>query len=114
VIEIPSEPNGYASTHHNTIQECKEGSEDGCEFCTHILQTTLGRTLAEGTGIPRINRIAPQGTRMELNVYGDPPLINIKIGAAVIAKNIRIYTLPGNITLVRSPCMKNLTFLPGR
>ena len=33
---------------------------------------------------------------MELNVYGDPPLLDIKISPFVIAKNLRVYTFPGN------------------
>lgn len=94
IIEIPSQPKGYSTTEHNTVAECNEGAAAGCEFCSYVLTTTLGPLVARYAHGPMLNLIGSPETRMQLSVYGDPPLIDIKIGAAVIAKDLRIYTLP--------------------
>ena len=58
VVEIPGKPPEYATTHHNSIQECEEGSRDGCEFCKYILDTSFGKVLADGAGNSKLDMIS--------------------------------------------------------
>jgi hypothetical protein len=57
VVKIPGKPTEYATTHHNSIQECEEGSRGEYEFCKYILDTSLGKALADGTGNSKLEMI---------------------------------------------------------
>lgn len=67
-----------------------------CAFCRYILDSTLGNVLADDASMSRLGGICPPGAKMAIKAYGDPPMIDITVGPFVIAKNLRIYTLPGN------------------
>jgi hypothetical protein len=86
-----------AETEHLTLSKIKDGAGKGCQVCTRLVRTTLGSLLT--SGLSRLDSLRIQGVDQKAKVIlsgeDEPLLADVTVGAAVLIRGLRVYTLAG-------------------
>ncbi|KAL4744889.1 heterokaryon incompatibility protein-domain-containing protein [Aspergillus terricola var. indicus] len=84
-----------AETEHLTLSKIKDGAEKGCHICTRLVRTTLSSLLT--SGLSRLDSLRIQGidkkAKVILSGEDEPLLADVTMGAAVLIRDLRVYTL---------------------
>ncbi|KAJ0413790.1 hypothetical protein BJY00DRAFT_319421 [Aspergillus carlsbadensis] len=90
-----------AETEHLTLREIQDGAGKGCAVCTTLARTVLGSSLLGSALLPRLaSSLKIEGVHHKAKVVlsgrDEPLLADVVVGAAVLMKDLRVYTLAGD------------------